>query len=294
MSVGPPSGKTQAQRPHASAGQVRLAWKPPPAIYASAALHGGAELGAAAFPAQWPWAAGAVALNHAVLATAGFVASSSLVGKTIWQLPEAAARRGALALTFDDGPDPESTPRVLDALAHAGARATFFCVGERVRRHPALVRRALAEGHQIGNHSWRHAWHFPLSGPRRIAAEIDAAQSAIADATGVLPELFRAPFGVRTPFLDPVLAWRGLTHVSWSHRGYDTIGAEPGAVLRRLVAGVRAGAVLLLHDGRATGGAIRMGSAGIAAVLDGLLARVQALGLRPVTLRAALNEALPA
>ncbi len=268
----------------------RPAWTPPAAIRASGLIHGAAALGAAAFPGHWPWAAAAVALNHAVLAGAGMVASSSLVGPTLWRLPPAAARRGSIALTFDDGPDPELTPRVLDALGRAGARATFFCVGERVRRHPGLARRALAEGHQLGNHTQRHAWSFPLSGPRGIGREIDAAQSTIADATGVAPEVFRAPFGVRTPWLDPMLARRALLHVSWSARAYDTVAPDPGTVLERLSARLRPGAVLLLHDGRATGGAPRMGAAGAQAALAGLLERIGHLGLRPVTLRAALDD----
>lgn len=257
-------------------------WRAPPAIRASVVLHGAALAGIALAPAHWPWAVGTIAANHLLLAGAGFAPRSTLIGDTVWRLPRDAAARGELALTFDDGPDTELTPRVLDALAAAGARATFFCVGERVLRDAALARRIVDAGHEIGNHSHRHSTAFAWSGPRTLAREVDDAQRAIADATGIVPRLFRAPFGIRTPLLDPVLAARGLRHVTWSARGFDTVAAGAGRVLSRLETGLRPGAVLLLHDGRATGVRAGVPASWAADVLPMLLEAMTARGLKSV------------
>ena len=89
-----------------------------------------------------------------------------------------------MAITIDDGPEPEVTGRVLDVLDEHGARATFFCIGERVERHPALARSIVARGHEIGNHSYRHRMSFSLLGPRGIACEVVRAQQAIGAVTG--------------------------------------------------------------------------------------------------------------
>jgi peptidoglycan/xylan/chitin deacetylase (PgdA/CDA1 family) len=264
-------------------------WRPPAALRASAWLHAGAAAGALASPEHWPWAAAAVAANHAAIAAAGFAPRSALIGDNLSRLPPRAALAGQLALTFDDGPDPEMTPRVLDALAAARCPATFFCVGERASRHPALLRRMVAEGHAVENHSHRHASAFAWGGPRRLGDEIDAAQQAILQAAGVAPRFFRAPFGIRTALLDPVLARRGLRYASWSVRGYDTVAHDAARVLRRLRPGVVAGAVVLLHDGRATGGRPGRAASVAPALLPQLLALLAARGLVPVTLRAAVD-----
>src|SRR5262249_29622871 len=105
-----------------------------------------------------------------------------------------------VALTFDDGPDPEVTPAVLDALARHGARATFFSVGRCVEARPELAHRILAEGHELGNHSWRHSSWEPFSTPRAQIAEMERGERALAKiaASGAAP-LYRAPFGVKSP-----------------------------------------------------------------------------------------------
>ena len=109
-----------------------------------------------------------------------------------WRGPRAGRR---LALTFDDGPDPEWTPRLLDALGTSGVRATFFLIGERADRAPALVRRMIAEGHEVGNHSWSHRSLW-LCGPRTTAAEIGRAHERLAALTGTPPRHFRPPWGM--------------------------------------------------------------------------------------------------
>ena len=248
-------------------------------------MHGAALAALAASPAHWGWAAGAIAANHALLAGAGLLPRSRAFGPNLSRLPDDAASAGLVALTFDDGPDPRTTPRVLDRLDGAGLRATFFCVGERVLRHPALAREMVRRGHAIENHSHRHATAFGWYGPRRLRAEIESAQCAIADATGVAPAYFRAPFGIRSPLLEPVLAAAGLRYASWTRRGYDAVARDADAIGRRLLRGLRAGDILLLHDGVATGR--RADAAPMLAALDRTIVTLAQAGLASTTLRAA-------
>ena len=257
----------------------------PPLVSTSVALHGVAAGVLAWQPSVWPWVAGAVVADHLALTAAGLWPRSSLLGPNWTRLP-AAYRDGRVALTIDDGPHPEVTPRVLDLLDAARARATFFCVGEAVRRHAALSREILARGHAIENHSEHHLKRFSLLGPRAMLAEVALAQESIAAATGERPRFFRAPAGLRNPFLDGVLRSLELTLASWTRRGFDTVSPRPDVVLGRLTRGLADGDILLLHDGNAARTAA--GEAVVLEVLPQLLAAVRAAGLSTVTLREAL------
>ncbi|MBV9698150.1 MAG: polysaccharide deacetylase family protein [Gammaproteobacteria bacterium] len=259
------------------------AWQPSGFIKGSVALHAAAALLTVVRPTLWPWTIGAVALDHLLLGGAGLWPRSRLLGPNWTHLP--AQRLPSVALTIDDGPDPEVTPQVLRLLEAQDARATFFCIGSRVAAHPALAREIIARGHTIENHSYRHSMTFSLAGPRQIAADVRRAQAVIAEATGSAPRFFRAPAGLRNPFLAPVLAQTGLTLVSWTRRGFDTVNTDPQHVLKRLTHGLSAGDILLLHDGHAARTA--QGEPLILAVLPALLARLAAAKLRPVTLRSA-------
>jgi peptidoglycan/xylan/chitin deacetylase (PgdA/CDA1 family) len=153
-------------------------------------------------------------------------------------------------LTIDDGPDPASTPRVLDLLAAHGARATFFVVGRQVARHPELARRIAAQGHTLGNHTQSHpAYDFWRAGPGRVGREIDGCASALSAAGVGATPYFRPPVGVRGVFLESQLASRGLTQVLWSARGFDGSGRDPEAALRRIAPQIRPGAIVLSHEG---------------------------------------------
>src|SRR5690348_16809112 len=191
-------------------------WRPAPLIQGSVALHIGAAAAAVLRPHWWPWALSAVVADHLLLGAVGLWPRSRWLGPNWTHLPPpgmAAAQAqaaAAVAITIDDGPDPEVTPRVLDVLDEYGARATFFCIGERVAAAPALARAIAARQHEIGNHSHRHLKRFSLLGLRRIGEEIGLAQRAILDATGERPRFFRAPAGLRNPLLEPVLAREGL------------------------------------------------------------------------------------
>lgn len=236
----------------------------------------------------WPWVLSGLAANHALLAAAGLSPRSGLLGPNWTRLPVSGSTVPArVALTFDDGPDPEVTPQVLEILAAQGARATFFCIGEQVAAHPALVREIHAHGHRIENHSQRHLHHFSLLGPRGLRVEIERAQETIATATGSVPRFFRAPAGLRNPWLDPLLQRLGLELVSWTRRGFDTVERRPHRVLDTLVCDLSDGDILLLHDGHAA--RTRAGTPVVLEVLPRLLEAFSAAGLISVTLHEALG-----
>ena len=262
-------------------------WKPSPTIQMSFAVHGMASLAVLATPGHWPWALGALAANHLVLTAAGLLPRSSLLGANLNRLPAAARARREIALTIDDGPDPEVTPRVLDLLDSAGTKASFFCIGSRARRSPALCREIVARGHRIENHGDSHSRAFATFGLRRIRADIAAAQQALADITGQTPRFFRPTAGLRNPLLDPVLARLDLQLASWTRRPFDGREGDPQRVYRRLTSGLDAGDILLMHDGYAA--RTPTGEAVILAVLPRLLHTIAAHRLNPVTLTTALT-----
>ncbi len=226
-------------------------WRPTPFILGSFGLHAGAAAALVASPTHWPAITGAVVANHALLTAAGLWPRSRLLGPNLLRLPAAAVARREIALTIDDGPDPEVTPRVLDQLDAHGARATFFCIGELAAQHRDLCAEIVRRGHAVENHSQCHAHTFSLLGPRGFAREIAAAQETLADVTGTRPQFFRAPAGLRNPFLEPVLARLDLQLASWTRRGFDTVTRDPDKVADRLLRNLAAGDILLLHDGHA-------------------------------------------
>ena len=255
-------------------------WLPTPLLRGSALVHLAALALAAA--GRWRWGAAAVVADHALLAAAGLAPRSGLLGPVLTHLPAEAAARREVALTFDDGPDPEVTPAVLDLLERAGHRASFFLVGRRAAAHPRLVAEIAARGHAVENHTFHHANGFAFLGPRRMAAEIDRAQETLAALTGRPPAWFRPVAGMRNPWMGPIVAARSLAIASWTRRGFDTVVADPCRVVRRLTAGLAAGDVLLLHDGAAAAAA-----GGRPVVLEALPAVLDALaegGLRAVPL----------
>lgn len=260
-------------------------WRPTPLIRASVLLHGLGLVGCVARPAAWPWVVGGVLANHAVLTAAGLWPRSRWLGPNWLRLPASAVARGEVALTIDDGPDPEVTPRVLELLERHGARASFFCIGARVAAHADLARDIVRAGHDVENHSQHHRHTFSLLGPAGLRAEIGAAQRQIAAVTGSAPRFFRAPAGLRNPFLEPVLAQQGLQLASWTRRGFDTVTREPQRVLARLRRELAAGDILLLHDGHVA--RTEGGEPVSLAVLPALLDACRERGLRVVGLRSA-------
>ncbi len=262
-------------------------WSPSAFLRWSAALHAGAAAGALAVPGWWPAWLALVVGNHLVLSTVGLLPRSGLLGANLTRLPAAAAARGEVALTFDDGPNPDVTPRVLDMLDAVGARATFFCVGEAVQRHPALAREIVRRGHLIENHTASHPNAFAAYGWGGMTRQVAEGQRLIRQVTGRTPRFFRAVAGLRNPLLDPILTRQNLRLAAWTRRGFDTRCPSPALVLRRLTRNLAAGDILLLHDGHAA--CTGRGDPVVLVVLPHLLAQLRARGLHSVTLAAACD-----
>lgn len=196
-------------------------------------------------------------------------------------------RTPAIAVTFDDGPTEPFTSQILEVLRTYDARATFFVLGLRAEAHPAVVRRAAEEGHEVANHGWDHA-ALPLCLPASIRQSIARTSSAVEGITGQRPRLFRAPFGWRNPWVDRSARLEGCRTVAWSVGVHDT--DRPGAtvIARAAIRGLTDGAILLLHDGRSLDP-----SPDASQVVEALPAILQAArdrGFRLLTLSALLAE----
>lgn len=178
----------------------------------------------------------------------------TLVRNSDWNGPVARAfhtTKNEVWLTLDDGPDTSQTPRVLDLLASANAKASFFVVGKNVDRNRELCRRIASEGHTLENHTYSHPvgsfWAMPCCA---IRSEIARCTHAIRVAAGVTPSWFRAPAGLVNSCVHPVCAAQWLRVAGWSAEGLDGLpGASPEVVVRRVMRQARPGAVLLLHEG---------------------------------------------
>jgi peptidoglycan/xylan/chitin deacetylase (PgdA/CDA1 family) len=154
----------------------------------------------------------------------------------------------AVALTFDDGPNPDATPLILDALKARGVRATFFILGRHAERWPELVQRVADEGHAIGNHGYYHRkLHF--KSPRYVRDDLQLGTEMIVRASGVHPALFRAPHGFRSPWVTTIARSLGQRTVGWSLGVWDSDRPGVDVIADRTVLGARPGAILLLHDG---------------------------------------------
>jgi peptidoglycan/xylan/chitin deacetylase (PgdA/CDA1 family) len=261
---------------------------PSPFIRGSVGLHALGAAAVIAHPSSWPWSLALIVANQTLLAGAGLVPRSRLLGPNLSRLPEAAARRGEVVLSFDDGPDAQITPLVLDLLDRHGAKASFFFTGTRAQCHPEVVSEVARRGHSVENHSDRHSNFFACYGAARYRRELSCAQARLAALAGRAPRYFRAPMGLRNPLLEPVLARMGLRLVSWTRRGFDSVSRDPQRVLARLTRGLAAGDILLLHD--AGGARTRAGRPVVLEVLPGLLERLRRAGLRSVSLPMACED----
>jgi peptidoglycan-N-acetylglucosamine deacetylase len=262
-------------------------WHPTNALKASAAVHfsAAAVLG---FGIDWPWALGAVLANHAVLTAAGLWPRSTLLGDNMTRLPQLARDAKQVAITLDDGPHPDVTPLVLDLLDEYKAKASFFCVGQAVENFPNIAREIVRRGHSVQNHSHTHRHHFSVMGMGTLRREIVRAQEVIAQVTGHEPIFFRAPAGLRSPLLDPVLQGLNLKLVSWTRRGFDTVTNEPAPILARLERNLSAGDILLLHDGNSA--KTLTGRPVVLDVLPKLLETLQRAGLQAGPLNYVTNK----
>lgn len=201
-----------------------------------------------------------------------------------WLMPvvvRGSRKQPLVALTFDDGPDAEVTPEVLDALKQAGAKASFFTIGRHLDAHPELAARIEAEGHELGNHSYDHSRMLIFARPPAMQAEILKGAEAIARVTGrqKLP-LYRPPVGLKNPPLARVAERLGLKIIAWSLHSRDTRMDDPQAIAERVLSRVKPGDIILMHDGHDLPGGSRPATAeALRRILQGLREK----GLESVT-----------
>ena len=157
-------------------------------------------------------------------------------------------KRKIVALTFDDGPDAENTPALLALLAERKVRAAFFCIGKRVARQTELVKRVVAEGHEIENHTFQHSPATNIFSVRRLREELMQAQAEIQRVAGRPPDFFRPPVGLTNPRIFRVTGELGLKVVGYTARGLDRRADAPEKIVGRLLRKLQPGAIFLLHD----------------------------------------------
>lgn len=185
-----------------------------------------------------------------------------------------------IAITFDDGPNPQYTPKVLKLLSDFDAKATFFCIGKNVEMHPEILKSIHDQGHLIGNHSFSHRYGIDFNKAKEWTHEIDQTDAAIAKVIGTKPQLFRPPYGVTTPHLAEAIKQTGHKVIGWNIRSYDTALKNPKTVLNLITKNVTPGAIILLHDNHDR----------IEVVLEQLLQFLKTQGYTTVTINELLNE----
>jgi peptidoglycan/xylan/chitin deacetylase (PgdA/CDA1 family) len=153
-----------------------------------------------------------------------------------------------VSITFDDGPDLELTPILLDQLKDYGIPATFFCIGRKIKGNEELLKRMHSEGHLIGTHSYSHSNWFDLFSPSRMKKELENSVQAVFEATGKTPILFRPPYGVINPMLKRALHGSGLQVIGFSNRAWDTSSRKKEIILGRVMKNLKPGDIILLHD----------------------------------------------
>ena len=200
--------------------------------------------------------------------------NSPIFGAALGSLPLRTGGEPIVALTFDDGPNPEATPRILDALAATGTVATFFLLGRHVERWPALAERVAAEGHVVGNHGWFHR-KLHTQSPASVRRDLELGTAAIIGATGVRPAVFRAPHGFRAPWVSRIARSLGQRTIGWSLGVWDSALPGVDAIVERTVTGTRPGSILLLHDGDGydASGDRTQTAAAVPRIIDALKAR---------------------
>ncbi|MEM9696470.1 MAG: polysaccharide deacetylase family protein [Myxococcota bacterium] len=194
-----------------------------------------------------PWVAFGGLGIYLLLLVLGVVFSHwSMFADVVTEGPEGGA---GVALTFDDGPDPETTPQVLDALDAAGAQATFFVIGEKAERHPELIRNIAARGHTVGIHSYHHSYWLTLRSPWFVKRELERCLAVLRPLLDEPPRLFRAPIGHVSPAMGREAKELGLYVIGWTIKGRDGLArTKAEEVVKRISPHLRDGAIVLLHD----------------------------------------------
>jgi peptidoglycan/xylan/chitin deacetylase (PgdA/CDA1 family) len=242
-------------------------------------------VGLAASRGQGAWALVLVAALIGVVALGVAIPQLRFFGPFVCR-GDATSER-TVALTFDDGPDPASTPALLDLLREARVQAAFFCIGERVAAHPELTARIAREGHLVENHSYHHSHLTNFFGVARLRVELERTQAVIARTTGRAPTYFRPPMGLSNPRVFRAARAVGMRVVGWTARGFDTRAVSPAQIVKRIVRGVAPGGVILLHDGN-------IAAERLVSTVEHLLVELRARGYRVARLdRVLAPEWLP-
>jgi peptidoglycan-N-acetylglucosamine deacetylase len=185
----------------------------------------------------------------------------------------APAGSGGVVLTFDDGPDPVWTPRVLDTLEHAGVKATFFVIGEKTEKHPGIVQDMVRRGHAVGLHSYAHDRLFSLRSEARVERDLRRGIEVLERVTGMRPVLFRPPIGHTNPMIARVAERLDLVVIGWTVSGRDGTGwATPDRVSARVRRGLRDGVIVLLHDAAERGTHDPAGPRALPGILEDIFA----------------------
>ncbi|WP_299251396.1 polysaccharide deacetylase family protein [uncultured Cytophaga sp.] len=153
-----------------------------------------------------------------------------------------------LILTFDDGPDPDHTPEILDILKLHQAQAVFFCIGKNIQTFPEIVKRIVAEGHIVANHSFHHSNFIGSYSTQKVVTEIQLTENAIIDCIGESLQLYRPPVGVTNPNIAKAIKKLNMTVLGWSVRSFDTVSSDKNELLRRITSTLKNGDIILLHD----------------------------------------------
>ncbi len=217
----------------------------------------------------------------AVLAADAFWPRVNLFGPAVVRVPGS-----AVALTFDDGPVEPWTAQVLEVLERYGVKGTFFCIGENVERHPELARALVERGHTVGGHTASHR-SLLLAGPAEVRREIEGGQEALRRATGKAPVFFRCPRGYKNPLVARVVRRLGLRLVGYSYPVWDVQNPPAAEIAERVLGRVRAGDIIVMHDGFAPSRPGRRD--GLVEALPAVIEGLREKGLKPVSLDEALE-----
>lgn len=195
----------------------------------------------------WPFWLVAIplAIYVAAVAMGSYFISSSFHLKAICKGDKS---KNHIALTFDDGPHPETTLAILAVLKQHQVKATFFCIGQQVEQYKPIAQQIVAEGHLVGNHSWAHGFWFDLQSGHNMQVELNKTNHLLQQVTGRMPRYFRPPYGATTPWLAKAIKDTQMIPIGWSLRSMDTAIKNPNRLLKRITQRVNAGDIVLFHD----------------------------------------------
>lgn len=183
-------------------------------------------------------------------------------------------KENKIAITFDDGPDPEFTPKVLSLLKKYNTKATFFCIGRHIEANPELFRELIADGHTVGNHTYSHSNRFGFFSSDEVTSELTKTNAIVKELSGLDLRLYRPAFGVTNPNIKKALRLTKLTSIGWNKRSLDTTSFSEKTILKRITRNLKKGDVILLHDT----------SSKSVAVLEHLLLFLQTKEIQSVTI----------